>query len=337
MDAAVSALPPGGSRPDGGKNQQGMKLRSLQALRAIAAWLVVADHALLDITHNTRADALTPIAWVLGSVGVSVFFVISGFIMVHISWNDFARAGATAKFLRRRIVRIVPLYWLATLAALAFHQVSATHGSDAGWPQLIRSLLFIPYFDGPSGWTPILPQGWTLSYEMMFYAIFAIALALPRWIGFAAVGGSLGALTLAGPFLPPGVVAHLASPIALWFVLGIALGACWHLAKLREPRWLARWAQPLEPFGDASYSTYLVHGLILTILFRLWTMLAGAPSLWFVPAGLVATTAAGCAVHVFIERPALRLATHPRALINDVGARLRARRQSMYGALQKKG
>ena len=300
-----------------------MKLHCLQALRAIAAWLVVADHALLDITGNDPANAITPIAWMLGDVGVYTFFAISGFIMVLISWDDFARQGATTKFLRRRIVRIVPLYWLATIAALAFHRVSATHGANAGWPELVQSLLFIPYRDeGSSGFYPILPQGWTLSYEMMFYAIFALALIFRRPIGLAAVGGSLAALTLARLVLPPGALAHLASPIVLWFVLGIAVGACWRLGSFAEPRWLAKRARLLEPFGDASYSTYLVHGLVLTVLLRLWTAVAGAPTLWFLPASLVVATIAGCAIHVLVEKPILRFMSRPFAPINAVGYRL---------------
>ena len=61
-----------------------MKLHSLQALRAVAAWLVISDHALLEVTRNEPQNPVTHVAWVFGSSGVYVFFVISGFIMVHI-------------------------------------------------------------------------------------------------------------------------------------------------------------------------------------------------------------------------------------------------------------
>ncbi len=289
-----------------------MKLYCLQALRAVAAWLVVADHALLDITHNDPRNALTPIAGALGSTGVYVFFVISGFIMVHISWDDFQRSGATANFLRRRIIRIVPLYWLATILALAYHQVSATHGVNAGWSELVRSLLFIPYVDQSGSWAPILTQGWTLSYEMMFYAILAMSLAFRREIALVTVGVGLGALTLVGLLLPPGLLAHVASPIVLWFVLGIALGAFWRWRCLEEPRWLARRFQFLEPFGDASYSTYLVHGLVLTMVDRIWMITAGAPSAWIIPIGLAFATIAGRVVHMLIEKPILRVVQQSR-------------------------
>jgi exopolysaccharide production protein ExoZ len=304
-----------------------MKLHSLQAFRALAAWLVVADHALLDVIHDDPQNPRAPIAWALGSSGVYVFFVISGFIMVHISWDHFGRKDATTNFLRRRVIRIVPLYWLATIAALAFHQISATHGASAGWPELTRSLLFIPYRDDAAQWRPILAQGWTLSYEMMFYAIFAMALMFRRTIALVTVGVGLSVLTLAGPFLRSAALEHLASPIVLWFVLGVALGALWRGAGLSEPAWLARRLQFLEPFGDASYSTYLVHGLALTLLLRIWMMAVGTPSAWFIPVGLVFATAAGCLVHMAIEKPLLRMAFGLSDRIGEIAVTLQLRRQ----------
>jgi exopolysaccharide production protein ExoZ len=286
-----------------------MKFHFLQALRAIAAWLVVADHALLDVTRSELRSPATHIAWASGNMGVYVFFTISGFIMVHICWDDFGRRGAAANFLRRRITRIVPLYWLATIAALAFHKVSATHGAHAGWSELVRSLLFMPYRDEDHGWTPILPQGWTLNYEMMFYAIFAVALAFRRQVGLPAIAGALVILTLVASFLSNGVAVYLSSPIVLWFVLGIGFAVFWRWQGLEEPLGLATSAKLLEPFGDASYSTYLVHGLVLTMLLRIWVTRLGAPSACFVAVGFALATVAGLAVHVVIEKPILRIVT----------------------------
>jgi exopolysaccharide production protein ExoZ len=290
-----------------------MKLHYLQALRAIAAWLVVADHALLSVTHDDPRSPLTLIAWMLGNSGVYIFFVVSGFIMVHISWDDFGRRRSAGRFLRRRVIRIVPLYWLATIGALAFHHVSATHGASAG---LILSLLFIPYVNG--GLAPILGQGWTLTYEMMFYAIFAMVLTFHRQIALPLAGLSLGGFVLAGLFLSPGALALLASPIVLWFVFGIGLGALWRGRHLRERELIARPCRFLEPFGDASYSTYLVHGLVLTMLVRIWTITAGAPSIWIISIGLVVVTVAGYLVHILIERPILRMTNDLWNLLDEV-------------------
>jgi peptidoglycan/LPS O-acetylase OafA/YrhL len=290
--------------------EAGMKIHFLQALRAIAAWLVVADHALLDVTHGDLGNPATPVAWTMGSIGVYVFFVISGFIMVQICWDDFGRRGAAANFLRRRIIRIVPLYWLATVAAFAFHKVSVTHGANAGWSELLRSMLFIPYRVEDGTWTPVLSQGWTLNYEMFFYTIFTAAIAFPRQIAIPAIGTALVVFVSVGSLLPAGVLAYLSSPIVLWFVLGIGLAVLWRLYGFVEPQWLAKSAKFFEVFGDASYSIYLVHGLALTMLLRSWVTLAGGPTSWFIAAGLVAATVAGLGVHVLMERPILRIATN---------------------------
>lgn len=321
-----------------------MKMHFLQALRAIAAWLVVADHALLDVTHGDLRNPATPVAWTMGSIGVYVFFVISGFIMVQICWDDFGRRGAAANFLRRRIIRIVPLYWLATVAAFAFHKVSATHGADAGWSELLRSLLFIPYRNEDGGWAPVLPQGWTLNYEMFFYAIFAAAIAFPRQIALPAIGSALVIFTLVGSVLPAGVLTYLSSPIVLWFVMGIGLAVLWRLYGFVEPKWLASSARFFEPFGDASYSTYLVHGLALTMLLRIWVTVAEAPSAWFVPAGLAAATVAGLGIHVALEKPILRVANNLSRLIETLAltsrAAVRTRRMtisSMVFARRRRG
>ena len=74
------------------------RIHTLQALRAIAAWLVVIDHVLLELTDSNPALALTHLAWTLGSAGVGIFFVVSGFIMVHVSWTQFGLPGAPLRF-----------------------------------------------------------------------------------------------------------------------------------------------------------------------------------------------------------------------------------------------
>ena len=287
-----------------------MKIHLLQTVRAIAAWLVVTDHALLELSHNAPDSQVTHLAWSLGSAGVAMFFVISGFIMVHISWESFGKRAASADFLRRRIIRIVPLYWLATVAAFVSHKIWATHGAHATWMDLAYSLTFIPYLSHEDGWYPILPGGWTLNYEMMFYVVFALGLTLPRKLALPAVGAALGAFIVVGPYFGKGAVAYLASPIVLWFLLGMGLAVIWHRREFAEPTWIAKSVKLLEPFGDASYSTYLVHGLILTVFLHIWVMAAGSLSAWIVPASLVVVTIAGLTTYRLVERPVLRIITN---------------------------
>lgn len=144
-----------------------MRIRSIQYLRAVAALLVVVAHALLhpinhvDVTYRR-----------MGSFGVLLFFVISGFIMVYTSGKD--RFDAPA-FLRRRAERVVPLYWLVTLgvALLAIAAPAFLRNTTFSWTQLAGSLLFIPYARDNGEIVPLMKLGWTLNYEMFFYIVFA--------------------------------------------------------------------------------------------------------------------------------------------------------------------
>jgi len=283
------------------------KVHSLQALRAVAASLVVIDHALLELTDNARSNHLTMIAYALGNIGVYSFFVLSGFLMVYVSWGSFGRTRASLVFFTRRIIRIAPLYWIGTLAAFAFHKFSATHGAKDSWRELAYSVAFIPYRGSDGTWSPILPQGWTLNYEMMFYVIFALGLCAPRKFGLLIVCAMLVALVLVGGQSRSSVVTYFASPIVLWFLLGIVLAVIWKYWNLSEPIGIGRSAERLEPIGDASYSLYLVHGFVLTMLLRFWVSAIGPPSLWLLPASLVAAIAAGWVIYVTIERPVLGL------------------------------
>ena len=144
---------------------------NLQVLRALAALLVVTHH--LDFVPSRLVGP----AWLLpGHTGVDIFFVISGFVMVH----TMARhpLGAT-DFMLNRIIRVAPLYWLTTLAlaglSLVLHRLWAT---QLGRGYLIKSLLFIPYYNDLHGLFPLLIVGWTLNYEMFFYAVMVLAIAL---------------------------------------------------------------------------------------------------------------------------------------------------------------
>ena len=102
MSADKEPLEPGAPAP----NRQ---IISLQYLRAVAALLVVFHHV-----RNPGNGLFNPIShWNFGQAGVDMFFLISGYIMYAV-----ARQERPVRFLQRRIVRIVPLYWIATLFLL---------------------------------------------------------------------------------------------------------------------------------------------------------------------------------------------------------------------------
>lgn len=175
------------------------KLLHLQILRAVAASLVVTDHAILALPYNNfSVEPFVQAAYALGHIGVCAFFVLSGFIMVRQSATMFGQPGSPLVFAWHRILRIVPLYWLATIAwygsMLLWHNVFQHPAL-----QLLLSFSFLPDIFHPDvNMEPILNQGWTLNYEMGFYLLFTICLLLPRKKGIPVLLATLAALAYAG-------------------------------------------------------------------------------------------------------------------------------------------
>ncbi len=194
---------------------------SIQYLRAIAALMVVVYHTLTRTLPAATHGTFDVGAW---AGGVDVFFVVSGFIM----WRTTtARPVDTLAFWRARIIRIVPLYW----AALAVYWlVLALESGFLGAPpagDVIRSALFVPHRDTMTGLiSPYLLPGWTLTYEMIFYAVFGTALFLPGPVArLSFVTIVFAALTLSRGFVDPSdpVAFRLTSPLFFEFVAGMGL------------------------------------------------------------------------------------------------------------------
>ena len=207
------------------------KLAHLQGLRALAASAVVAGHAWqMLIDRGLLPAAQTPLTWMAGQIGVTVFFVISGLIMTRSGASSFGRPDAPGSFLLKRAIRIAPMYWLATLAIAA---VQGAHGAPPAALDLVRSFLFIPYrAEGAVAVRPVLGLGWTLNCEAVFYLVFAGGLVLPKRLGLAAVlGGLVGVVALGAlarplaPYADPTTpAAFITDPILLRFGAGVLLG-----------------------------------------------------------------------------------------------------------------
>lgn len=178
--------------------------------------------------------------------GIDVFFVISGFVMVYASEPLFAAPGGAARFAARRIARVAPLYWLATTAFLASALLlGGVHAPLGGPAYVAASYLFIPWPRPDGVMHPLYEVGWTLNYEMFFYALFAAFIALPRRA--AALGVSL--VLLAGVAWAPGdrVPAFWTDPITAEFVLGMAVACALREGASPSPR--ARAAMLLAAAG----------------------------------------------------------------------------------------
>jgi peptidoglycan/LPS O-acetylase OafA/YrhL len=133
-------------------------LSNLQAVRALAAISVVLFHFGLM--------PATGLPFRIGASGVDLFFVLSGFIIAHSS------ARSSRHFLARRLIRVIPAYWIATLIAALFTLQSLDLSAASDW--LLQSLFYLPSTEGRP---PLIFVAWTLVYELAFYLLYCFALA----------------------------------------------------------------------------------------------------------------------------------------------------------------
>jgi len=214
-----------------------MRLASIQIARAVAACAVALAHIQGDLQFHMSV-ALTPL-FSIGAVGVDIFFVISGFIMVYVSAPIFGTAGAPRIFLIRRICRIVPLYWATTTLYIVIVLWALARGSLPGLDWALASYLFVPYPGGNETF-PVYSIGWTLNYEMFFYTVFAVILLWPRRTAVALLAAAflvwvgLGALVHL-----PAPLRFLSHTIVLEFVFGALVGLA-HLERIQVSRFVGR-------------------------------------------------------------------------------------------------
>jgi exopolysaccharide production protein ExoZ len=193
-----------------GMERRDATIFNIQALRAFAALSVAYWH--LSGTTVLR------LPFARGSFGVDIFFVISGYIISYISARD------PSRFMLKRLIRIVPAYWAASLFifALVCAVPGLFHTAKPDLGLLATSLAFLPH---NSGANPILAVGWTLNYEMYFYALFALSLALSRRYA-SVICASLVllvmvAIDLAAPRAPS--LRFYGDSVVLEFIFGIVL------------------------------------------------------------------------------------------------------------------
>ena len=205
------------------------RLLSLQVLRFVAATLVVLTHV------GDRLDGFAlrynvDISFVnfSGRLGVEIFFIISGFIMGYISIEKFGTIKAPITFLAERTMRILPMYWICLAFMLFWDQIATTIGSATLPPNYlintVKSFAFIPYLNEVGSHRPILAQGWTLNYEMFFYALFAASLFFARRIGISLLAIIFIVLSSLHYLVDLPVIMHIwTNPIIFLFLIGFFL------------------------------------------------------------------------------------------------------------------
>lgn len=198
---------------------------NIQVLRAVAALAVVLHHTQfqLQLVYGTPLFAL------VGRAGVDLFFLISGFVMVYTT-RDSQRT--TTQFWIDRAVRIVPLYWLGTtlVIVLFLAGLPALDVQQLRLGDIVKSYLFIPYLASYGEGRPVLDVGWTLNYEVYFYALFGLTFFVrsqaKALLMLAALFVAIWLFVKLNPQLPF-VIAHYGSALVFEFLIGGAI-ALWH-------------------------------------------------------------------------------------------------------------
>lgn len=330
-----------------------MEILSIQYLRGCAALMIVFYHLKLQLDRVGYAGYWPHFL----SAGVDIFFVISGFIM----WITTAKGMTTLEFYRRRIIRIVPLYWLLTSVVLATSIAvpSVVQSGRLERFHVLGSYLFFPVVHPIlSAMEPLLVPGWTLNYEMFFYAIFGLALILPtipRLVVVSTILFGLAAIPVLTRVPPLTAVEFYTSDRIIEFAFGIGLGWLYGGgAKFPKP---FAWAAfllgacaialigdsdmsrglsvgvpallmvagavmierlrgipnigSLHLLGNASYSLYLSHTIVLSMIGQLWRkfplgLFPGA-LIVFGCLSIASAIAMGVLIYLYIEVPMLRL------------------------------
>ena len=196
-------------------------LNNIQLLRALAAYLVVMEHA-RGIFPGSLIHGITH----FGLYGVDLFFVISGFIMVY---NTSKKTVSPAGFFEDRLIRIVPLYWTITFVvfAIAIFSPKLMHNTRADGGELLKSLFFIPYQRYNGLIQPVAYVGWSLNYELFFYLLFAASLFIRnRKVGLGVLIAGLTGTIIAGSIWPSNSILaeFYTDPIMGEFAMGVLIG-----------------------------------------------------------------------------------------------------------------
>lgn len=282
-----------------------MRLSNLQILRAVAALLVAFQHALISARDYNYSSWLVDIFFNWGALGVDVFFVISGFIMVTIQHH---RPKSVMEFASQRLWRIVPNYWAHTVAlSIALLATpSLFNNLEFEFQHSLLSLMFLSQL--ATAEKPMVTVGWTLEYEMLFYSLFAISLLI-RSVRIRYLALTTLLLLISLIFPGASIVLEFAFGLLIgWFythnqltwnntyaLVTLTFGGCLLLGTAFidiDVNRVVLWGIPaalvvlgtvtatehknklLTFLGDASYSIYLTHWFTTPAFYKLLSVIA---------------------------------------------------------------
>jgi peptidoglycan/LPS O-acetylase OafA/YrhL len=208
------------------------KLGGIEAARGLAASVVVLYHTARHLDKLYGMPALMS-TFQFGHAGVDLFFVISGFIILHVHYRDISQPSRLTHYIGRRFTRVMPTYWIA----LAITVLLATAGGHT--LPTARDLLFSVSLL-PSNRDLLLGIAWTLRFELVFYAIFCV-LILRRSAGVTVLAVWLGVILTAwlATITLPAVPGSLYGIYNLEFFFGMAAAYATRNRVVTAPKSLA--------------------------------------------------------------------------------------------------
>ncbi len=293
------------------------KIKNIQVLRGVAVLSVVLYHIWLFEKQMNFGKQLMPGIFSLGYLGVDLFFIISGFVMVSVTRGIFQQPFGSILFLYKRITRIYPLYWFYSILLVTAYFILGTDTSSLAIN--VKAFLLLPQEK-----YPVLNVGWTLIHEMYFYIIFSFFLFAPeKWLSgllllwfLLIICFYLLIFKTQSVTLTPALF-HIIHPLTIEFIMGcmiallfykkfringntiLVIGLLFSIAGMiiyshDQGLWLRVFliglpfsllilgavkiesdsgqcfSEILSSIGDASYSTYLSHTLVIMLIARLW-------------------------------------------------------------------
>ncbi|MBD2755333.1 acyltransferase family protein [Spirosoma validum] len=209
---------------------------TIQILRGLAALIVVLFHLSLG---NERRGQQPLIGGLFqnGFAGVDLFFVISGFVIMHTSHRYFGTPDYFATYIRKRLIRIYPIYWITFvvivggLLLVEFVTKKSVGFLPTSWDLIVSAFLLLPNHPNINGVT------WSLSFELYYYLLFGLLiLSRQLWLLIAIVLTLSGVATLnPNVFTPYPLLTFFFSPYNLEFASGVLIWWLIHQYKFSTP------------------------------------------------------------------------------------------------------
>lgn len=258
------------------------RFAQLDVLRFIAAIAVVAYH--YTYRYGDPRSSLSANSTLHGYLGVDLFFMISGFVML---WS--ARGRTAGAFVKARVLRLYPEFWICVLlSAAAFHYFRDLLGRQIDLRMVISNLTMIPQFLGAEYVDDVY---WTLGVELKFYALLWVVLLarqmknmevlLYGWLAVAVLAVSLDSglvrslvLYPVGPLFIAGSLFFLVYDSGWNFRRVAALSCCLILGIMQA-------LQRMPDFISATHvdvRSQLTTGLLIFVFFGTFAWLARRPS-----------------------------------------------------------